>query len=142
MGKDVNATTLRRKVLKGYRPSLSADIPKNMQNLLQRCWSQDPNERPSFDEIFQLLSSDFTYSPEDVDEEEVENYLEMIGDSSEKEKNKSKIINDCLEISRRKLEKTSDLIDIFDSACEEGNIEIVEYFISNKLIDINTKIVL
>lgn len=147
LGKDLNAITLRQKVLNGDRPSLSDDIPENMQKLLQRCWSQNPNERPSFDEIFQLLSSDFSYSPEDVDEDEVNNYLEMIDDSLEKEENKSnkindKIFNDCLEISRRKLEKASDLIDIFASACEEGNIEIVEYFITNKLIDINTIIVL
>ena len=147
LGKNIDILTLGKKVRKDIRPSLPDDIPENMQDLLQRCWSQDPKERPSFNEVFQLLSSDFSYSPEDVDNDEIENYLEMIAYSSENKKTKSikvddKIINDCLKISRGKLEKASSLSDIFTSACKEGNVEIVEYLLSNKSIDVNTIIVI
>ena len=146
LGKKIDLLTLAKKVKKGIRPSLSDDIPENMKDLLQQCWSQDPKERPSFDEVFQLLSSDFSYSPEDVDDDEIKDYLTMIADSSENEKRRSKVddktINDCLDISRGKFEKASSLIDVFTSACKEGNVEIVEYLLSNKSIDINSKIVI
>ena len=49
-----------------------------MKDLIEKCWSQDPKERPSFDEIFEKLSTDFSYSEETVDEDEINEYLEML----------------------------------------------------------------
>lgn len=123
------------------RPKLSSEIPKNMQNLLERCWNKDPKMRPSFAEIFKLLSSDFTHSPEDVDEDEIMEYLETIKRSDEKIDIKEKMIQVYLDITKMQLLKTSDLCDIFIYAIQSGNVQVVEYFLSNVLIDINMNII-
>jgi len=33
------------------RPPLTPDTPKDVKDLLDQCWAQDPNERPSFTAI-------------------------------------------------------------------------------------------
>jgi serine/threonine protein kinase len=40
----------------GWRPSIPCMVPACLQNLIKRCWSEDPNSRPSFQEIVQELS--------------------------------------------------------------------------------------
>ena len=34
-----------------YKPIIYNSCPECYKNLLQRCWSQDPKGRPTFDEI-------------------------------------------------------------------------------------------
>lgn len=33
-------------------------MPQNYWELIQKCWEQEPSERPSFDEIVEILKSD------------------------------------------------------------------------------------
>ncbi|KAK8886595.1 hypothetical protein M9Y10_042059 [Tritrichomonas musculus] len=77
---------LCRKILDGYRPPLTDQIPPKMKELITQCWSGDIKERPSFDEIFEKLSSDFSYFDEDVDAEEIKEYLEMVYEIENKDK--------------------------------------------------------
>lgn len=44
-------------VLNGIRPILPDYISKPCQNLIERCWSEDPHERPTFDEIAEFLKN-------------------------------------------------------------------------------------
>lgn len=37
---------------KGERPSFPHHTPKRLKNLIIKCWAQDPNDRPTFDEIY------------------------------------------------------------------------------------------
>ena len=39
----------------GNRMTLSKNIPKGMQDLIQQCWDQDPVKRPTFTETSKLL---------------------------------------------------------------------------------------
>ena len=43
-------------VINGNRPEIPNHVP-----LLIVCWSQDPNDRPSFDTIVKLLKNDSNY---------------------------------------------------------------------------------
>ncbi|KAK8888066.1 hypothetical protein M9Y10_039126 [Tritrichomonas musculus] len=70
------------KVLKGYRPEIPSFVPEKAKNLLKRCWSERPEERPSFGEIFNELSSDFSFFDETVDKDEVLEYLDMLEDET------------------------------------------------------------
>ena len=71
------------KVMKGYRPPFPSFVPVKMQNLISRCWSQNSEERPTFSEIFELLSNDFTYiDEEEIDEDEINSYLSAIEEKS------------------------------------------------------------
>lgn len=42
-------------VLRGVRPTLPDYIPSWVRDLVQKCWHQDPSERPSFSAIWQEL---------------------------------------------------------------------------------------
>lgn len=68
------------KVKAGYRPKFTDNFPKKMQKLIKKCWSDDPQNVPSFEEIFETLSNDFSYSDEEFDEEEVQEYFRMLED--------------------------------------------------------------
>ena len=83
-GKQISFGKLVKKVLSGDRPKLNEMITEKMKNLLNRCWDMDINVRPSFDDIFNELSSNFSYLDEDVDEEEIRNYLEYLKEKSKK----------------------------------------------------------
>lgn len=80
LGEKISPFAFSKKIIDGYRPKLSDGITQKMKDLLERCWSKEPRERPSFDEIFEKLSSDFTYFEESVDEDEIQEYLERFED--------------------------------------------------------------
>lgn len=47
-------------VLRGERPTFLDDSPFDvLQNLVRRCWHQDPEERPSFEEIGVYLRENY-----------------------------------------------------------------------------------
>lgn len=53
---DSDYIKLQRKICdENYRPEFNVQLKKPARNLIERCWSQNPNERPDFDEILDLL---------------------------------------------------------------------------------------
>lgn len=42
-------------VVRGERPTIDKSVPESYRQLIERCWAQDPNKRPSFDQIVDLL---------------------------------------------------------------------------------------
>ena len=55
-----------------------------MRDLIKRCWSENPEERPSFDNIYKELISDFSIFGESVYEEEIKDYIEMLDEFHDK----------------------------------------------------------
>lgn len=45
-------------ISKGYRPEKPDLMPEIYWDLIQRCWKQDSNERPTFEEIVDILKDD------------------------------------------------------------------------------------
>ncbi|KAK8876598.1 hypothetical protein M9Y10_006816 [Tritrichomonas musculus] len=84
----LTAVSISSKISNGERPEIPDRVPEKMSNLIQRCWSQDPKDRPSFDEIFRELSSDPSMLGEAVDEDEIYDYIDML---AEREKEQGKI---------------------------------------------------
>ena len=39
------------------RPFLGSDVPTPLKNLIERCWAHEPDERPTFQEIYELFLS-------------------------------------------------------------------------------------
>ncbi|KAK8883844.1 hypothetical protein M9Y10_042943 [Tritrichomonas musculus] len=87
-GKPANISTLFRKIGLGIRPEFPAGVPEQTQKLISSCWSKEPKDRPSFEEIFNTLSNDRTCIGEDVDEDEVDEYLEALKEAKDKDKEK------------------------------------------------------
>lgn len=63
-------------VNENYRPEFTVPIKKSLQNLIEKCWSNNPRERPTFEQIFKKLaynndeSFDDVYNEHDVVEED------------------------------------------------------------------------
>ncbi|KAK8845896.1 hypothetical protein M9Y10_020824 [Tritrichomonas musculus] len=86
LGENISPFNLVMKVMSGYRPTFSEDAPEKMRELIEKCWSENPCDRPSFDEIYDSLSSDFSYSEETVDEDEVREYICMLDEEKMEDK--------------------------------------------------------
>lgn len=89
------------KVRGGYRPQIPENVfTQKMINLMTQCWDQSPNKRPSFSEIFDRLSSDFSYFKEKIDSNKVSQFLEIIRKQKEEE-----ITNEKKNQVQKRLEK-------------------------------------
>lgn len=97
--KNLNMFEFGQKVVyENLRPTFSFEIKPSLKKLIERCWSKDPNERPTFEEIFNKLSfciensiydiCDCSDEPDkfyldDVDQSEVVNYADFLVDSED-----------------------------------------------------------
>ena len=58
-GRRVSLSTIRSSVVSGQRPELpshlSSDVPNGFVSLMTKCWSQDPDTRPTFPVVFSTL---------------------------------------------------------------------------------------
>lgn len=68
-------------VTKGKRPELNNKIPECYKNLICQCWSQNPDERPSFDKIVRSLKEDPNFITEKVNKEDYYYYIKYIENS-------------------------------------------------------------
>ena len=102
-----------------------------------RCWSQNPEERPTFDEIYKQLSTNFDFLKEDVEVDEIEDYLNDINDIDNIKmnlKNASEMVNS----SNKYSEYLSSNLYL---ACKSENAELVKYILTLKAVDVNSKFV-
>lgn len=117
---------LAKKVIQGYRPQFTDDIPEKMIYLISKCWSQNIKERPSFEEIFKQLSNDFSYFDENVDENEVINYIKYLKNEKVEEKKEENHlqarVND-LEKENKKLKTELNQLKIKNEKDDEKNTE-------------------
>lgn len=83
------------------RPEFTVPIKESLKKLIIQCWSDDPNERPTFDEIFKKLAFNLEDSVYDVfeDDEDYKFYSDGV--------DVDEVLNYAYEIS----EKQSDVID-------------------------------
>ena len=56
--KKISSKRILKKVANGKRFDKSPKIPDHYWDLINECWEQDPNDRPTFDEIVEKLKSD------------------------------------------------------------------------------------
>ena len=66
--KNLTISKLMRKVVnEDCRPQFPEKFNPKMKELISRCRDKKPEKRPSFDEIFDTLSNDFSYSTEEIE---------------------------------------------------------------------------
>lgn len=132
---DVGPFSLTRRVLDGYRPERKEGINDKMWRLIEKCWDQNPTERYSFEELFDLFSNDFTYLDQPVNAEEINNYLRSLNDPQFVRRDaeiKSNLVHSIQS-------QTESLYDMLENACEEGNVDLFNQILSREVIDINHK---
>ena len=67
-----------RNVINGYRPEIPPDVPNVYREMIERCWSQQPEKRPSFDEIVEDLKTNPDFMTNSIDESEFYDYVDYI----------------------------------------------------------------
>lgn len=145
--KNIDRQHMFQKIINGERPPFPPNIPSNMKELIEQCWSQHPSERPTFDEIFEKLKSDYSYSPEEVDADEVEDYIESLKfeeidydiPNPKSVQDMSKRITD---VFLDQFKQFNDYNEVLLSAFKYDDVNLFTYIISMNKIDINAKIIL
>ncbi|KAK8838935.1 hypothetical protein M9Y10_032394 [Tritrichomonas musculus] len=66
------------KVSSGERPFIPEKVPSAYKKLIEKCWSQNPKDRPSFDEIKETVKTDNGFITEKVDNTEFQQFVEFI----------------------------------------------------------------
>lgn len=75
-----NFFDLLKKISEGFRPKIDEIVPDCYRELIEDCWSQDPKERPTFDEIVDRLRNNHDFITSLVDENEFNEYVDFIDD--------------------------------------------------------------
>lgn len=65
-------------VNENFRPPFNQQIQYSYQQLIEKCWLQNPDERPSFSEIIDQLENDTNFISKDINKEEFYNYVKYI----------------------------------------------------------------
>ncbi|KAK8892311.1 hypothetical protein M9Y10_029537 [Tritrichomonas musculus] len=74
-------------IIKGKRPDLSMIKEKQTKSFLQKCWSKNPKDRPSFDKIIETLTDPDFYTLFNINFGAVLNYLKHYYPQQEKTMN-------------------------------------------------------
>ena len=125
--KGMRCNDILNNVVYNRRPKFPEFVPKKIQDLISECWSHNPEERPSFDEIFAMLISDKSYLGENVNEDKIQDYFDQLVDAN---------VLDYSIIEHPKILKA-----ILFHAINLENVELVASIISNENLNINEKYV-
>ena len=105
---NVNSFTLLKKIIDKERPSFDSSIPACYRTLIEKCWSQNPEDRPSFDEILDDLENNPDFLLEGADEDRYLDYIEDLNENARFRKDK---INQTMQIEEiEKLSEKSGII--------------------------------
>lgn len=69
---------LTKYISEGFRPIIEDDIPNAYRELIERCWAQEPEKRPQFNEIVEELRTNSKFITESIDDAEYHDYIEFI----------------------------------------------------------------
>lgn len=73
-----NPFQLYKLVLQGKRPEFSVPVKLSIKTLIEKCWSLNPSDRLTFDQLFQKLAYDPEYYLDNVDENAVKRYADSL----------------------------------------------------------------
>lgn len=104
---DMSDLDFKYKVVKNkYRPKLDNKIKESLQEIITKCWSDDPNDRPSFEEIFDNLSNfNQHYFLDNVDTEKIKNYIYKINGVENASQQSLDKIHELHQINEQDLQK-------------------------------------
>lgn len=78
--KGQNFDTLMAKICNRKRPEFDSSVPDCYKDLIERCWAQDPKDRPTFSEIVEELKTNSDFITGTMDEGDFITYVDYIED--------------------------------------------------------------
>lgn len=79
--------------LSGSRPSIPSSVKPTFRDLICRCWAQDPQNRPDFEQIYKMLAFGMAHNGEEFSNDTYDYYLD--GADLDKIFDYVKIVDDC-----------------------------------------------
>ena len=90
-GRTLTLLQLGELLRKGERPGFDSGVAEEWRDLIEKCWSQDPGERPSMEEVGEALSNaNFSTFESGIDQGELDEYRKMITEALKKAKQENK----------------------------------------------------
>ena len=81
----INLFKLGELLRKGERPSFDSGVADEWRDLIEKCWAQDPEERPTMEDVVGMLyNADFSTFEADIDQGELDEYRTMITEALKK----------------------------------------------------------
>lgn len=80
------------KIINGDRPAMDDSVPSSYRNLIERCWSKNPDDRPTFDQIVEEIKTDKSFITSNVKEADFLDYVDFLEKSPKNFKENEKII--------------------------------------------------
>lgn len=93
-------------VINNKRPEFNVYVPNCYKKLIEKCWHNDAEKRPTFNEIVDILENDNEFITENIDNEEYADYREYVK-KNEKEKITKPIIIDFEKLRKEQQQDTS-----------------------------------
>ncbi|KAK8843100.1 hypothetical protein M9Y10_025291 [Tritrichomonas musculus] len=87
-----NIYILPNQIHEGWRPDIKKQVPEAYKDLIVKCWSQNPSDRLTFQEIVDLLENDSSFLTNDVNKEDFRKYVDFIKHSQSSYDKGKKII--------------------------------------------------
>jgi len=81
-GRKITMVPFAELIVGGIRANIPEFVPLFAKNLISKCWSNNPEERPSFSQIITLLESNFLYTFVGIDEMLVMKHISRIKDET------------------------------------------------------------
>ena len=66
------------KIHECYRPEIKPDVPEVYRRLIEKCWAEEPMNRPSFDEILNELKNNHDFITDSIQEKEFLKFVKYI----------------------------------------------------------------
>ncbi|XP_068087273.1 mitogen-activated protein kinase kinase kinase 7 isoform X2 [Hyperolius riggenbachi] len=98
----------------GTRPPLIKNLPKPIESLMTRCWSKDPSQRPSMEEIVKIMTHLMQYFP---GADEALQYPCQYSDGGQS--NSATSTESCIDITSTNTSNKSDIEDFQVSASND-----------------------
>ena len=74
--------TIKEACKDNIRPKIPKRVPECYKNLIKRCWNQNPNQRPSFDDIVNELKTNKYFVQGNINKKEFKQYIDFIEDQT------------------------------------------------------------
>ncbi|KAM9315372.1 mitogen-activated protein kinase kinase kinase 7 [Gastrophryne carolinensis] len=109
----------------GTRPPLIKNLPKPIESLMTRCWSKDPSQRPSMEEIVKIMTHLMQYFP---GADEALQYPCQYSDGGQS--NSATSTGSCIDITSTNTSNKSDIED-FQVSASNDTIKRIESKLSH-----------
>ena len=122
---------LYEKITQGTRPFIPGETPPHYANLIISCWKPEPERRPTFKQIVNMLKSDEFLNDKRIDRERFERYVNYL-DNYKSTVTESKLIRPIRHVDQFKNGNNNDVVDEVLVHSSAMNINIINLEDFNK----------